>query len=94
MILLFGFTFKCWIGKTGLGAETLVYCFEKGVGYTGFIISAGGEAGFGVTLSSYKKLAAAIFSLSERSIRMSGYRTLSSSATTFKFLANSSFSAS
>ena len=28
MTLLLGFTFKCWIGKTGLGADTLVYCFE------------------------------------------------------------------
>ena len=74
MILLLGFAFECWIGMLGLGAaDMLVFYFAaKGVGYTGFIASAGGDGGFGVTVSSFEMPAAAIFSLSERSIRMSG----------------------
>ena len=47
--LLLGFAFKCSIGMEGLGAYTNVYDFAKGVGYTGFFTSAGGEGGFGET---------------------------------------------
>ena len=64
-ILLLGFAFDCWIGKLGLGAaDTLVFYFAvKGVGYTCFIASEGGDGGFGVTVSSFEMPAAAIFSL-------------------------------
>ena len=38
--LLLGFTFKCSIGREGLGADTLVTDLAKGVGYTIFLTSA------------------------------------------------------